>query len=716
MTETITLQIGGMTCVRCSAAVEHALKGLEGVEQAAVSYANERAEITYDPARTDRKKMEKAIRASGYSVVEDKATFRKRELTALTVTFVIAAVLSAPFMLMMVLMFAAPNAHLTHILHNGWLQLILATPVQFVVGWRFYKGAFLSLKNRSPSMDVLVALGTTAAYGYSLYNVLSGGGHLYFESGAIIITLILLGKLLETRARSKTSAAIELLMNLQPKTATVLRDGRETEIPAAEVVQGDTVLVRPGESLSVDGVVLTGKSAVDESMLTGESMPVDKQPDDKVFGGTVNGAGALTIRAEGVGRDTMLAGIIRLVEEAQSSKAHIQRIADKVSAIFVPAVVGIALLTFLLTALLTRDVAQAVTRAVAVLVIACPCSLGLATPTALMVGTGRAAGMGILIKSADALETSCRIQVMILDKTGTITEGKPTVTDLIAYGLPEREALRLAASVEQLSEHPVARAVTDSFDGELAGAEDFQSLTGRGVSARVEGKTIRLGNRRLMEEAGIAVETDVRPLEEQGKTVLLMAVDDRLAAVIAVADPVRDTSRAALDSLRRLGIRTIMVTGDNPRTAAAIGRQVGIDEVVAGVLPEGKVEAVEGYRAEGLVVAMAGDGINDAPALAAADVGFAMGGGTDIAMESGDVVLVGGGISALATAVQLSRATMRKIKQNLFWAFFYNIIGIPVAALGFLDPIIAGAAMAFSSVSVVTNSMLLKKSRLERRG
>ena len=501
MTETITLQIGGMTCVRCSAAVEHALKGLEGVDQATVSYANERAEITYDPARTDRKKMEKAIRASGYSVVEDKATFRKRELTALTVTFVIAAVLSAPFMLMMVLMFAAPNAHLTHILHNGWLQLILATPVQFVVGWRFYKGAFLSLKNRSPSMDVLVALGTTAAYGYSLYNVLSGGGHLYFESGAIIITLILLGKLLETRARSKTSAAIELLMNLQPKTATVLRDGRETEIPAAEVVQGDTVLVRPGESLSVDGVVLTGKSAVDESMLTGESMPVDKQPDDKVFGGTVNGAGALTIRAEGVGRDTMLAGIIRLVEEAQSSKAHIQRIADKVSAIFVPAVIGIALLTFLLTALLTRDVAQAVTRAVAVLVIACPCSLGLATPTALMVGTGRAAGMGILIKSADALETACRIQVMILDKTGTITEGKPTVTDLIAYGLPEREALRLAASVEQLSEHPVARAVTDSFDGELAGAEDFQSLTGRGVSAQVEGKTIRLGNRRLMERA-----------------------------------------------------------------------------------------------------------------------------------------------------------------------------------------------------------------------
>ncbi len=716
MTQNLTLQIGGMTCVRCSAAVEHALRGLDGVQSASVSYANERAEIVFDPDKLDRKRMEKAVRTAGYYVVEDRNVARRREMRRLWWTFGISALLSAPFALMMVLMFVAPDARLTHMLHNGWFQLILATPVQFVIGWRFYKGAFLSLRNHSPNMDVLVALGTTAAYGYSLYNVLTGGTHLYFESAALIITLILLGKLLETGARGKTSAAIELLMNLQPKTATVVRDGVEMEIPAAEVVQGDTVLVRPGDSLSVDGVVIAGKSTVDESMLTGESMPVDKQPGEKVFGGTVNGTGALTIRAEGVGRDTMLAGIIRLVEEAQSSKAPIQKIADKVSAIFVPAVVGAALLTFVLSALLIGDMAQAISRAVAVLVIACPCSLGLATPTALMVGTGRAAGMGILIKSADALESACRIQVMILDKTGTITEGKPAVTDLKPFALNEQEALRLAASVEKLSEHPVARAIVDGFGGETVQAEAFQSLTGRGVSAVVEGRTVRLGNRRLMEEAGVALpaqaESFGEELAEQGKTVLFMAVDSALAAVIAVADPVRDTSREALDGLHELGIRVVMVTGDNARTAAAIGRQVGIDEVVAGVLPEGKVEAVETRRAKGQLVAMAGDGINDAPALAAADVGFAMGGGTDIAMESGDVVLVGGGISALPLAVRLSRATMRKIRQNLFWAFFYNCIGIPVAAFGLLSPIIAGAAMAFSSVSVVTNSMLLGRSKL----
>lgn len=714
MADTISLEIGGMTCVRCAGAVEHALCALDGVESAEVSYANGRADIVYDPARADRKRMEKAVRAAGYSVVEDRAAFRKREMKELTVLFAVSAVLSAPFMLMMVLMFAAPHAPLTHRLHNGWLQLALATPVQFLVGWRFYKGAFLSLKNRSPSMDVLVALGTSAAYGYSLYNVLTGGSHLYFESAAVIITLILLGKLLETRARSKTSAAIELLMNLQPKTATVLRDGREQVIPAADVLQGDLVLVRPGESLSVDGVVVSGRSAVDESMLTGESMPVDKEEGARVFGGTVNGAGSLRIRAEGVGRDTMLAGIIRMVEQAQSSKAHIQKIADKVSAVFVPAVVAVALVTFAVCAAVLGEPAEAVTRAVAVLVIACPCSLGLATPTALMVGTGRAAGMGILIKSADALESACRIQLMILDKTGTITEGKPAVTDILAFDLDEREALRLAASVEQLSEHPVARAVTGSYDGELYPAEAFESLTGRGVRAVAAGRSILIGSLRLMEEAGVEAPAAQRieALEEQGKTVLLMAVDGRLGAVIAVADPVRESSEEALASLHRLGIRTMMVTGDNPRTAAAIGAQVGIGEVIAGVLPEGKVEAVEKARAEGLLVAMAGDGINDAPALAAADVGFAMGGGTDIAMESGDVVLVGGGIAALSDAIRLSRATMRKIKQNLFWAFFYNIIGIPVAAFGLLSPIIAGAAMAFSSVTVVTNSILLKRSRL----
>lgn len=716
MTQNLTLQIGGMTCVRCSGAVEHALRALDGVEKAEVSYAVGKAEITYDDAKVDRKRLEKAVKSAGYRVVEDKNAARRRELRELRILFIISAVFSAPFLVMMVLMFAAPNAAVTHWMHNaGWLQLALATPVQFVVGWRFYKGAVLSLINRSPSMDVLVALGTSAAYGYSLYNVIVGSGHYYFESAAIVITLVLLGKMLETGARGKTSAAIEMLMNLQPKTATVLRDGTEMVIPAAEIVQGDTILVHPGESLSVDGEVIAGRSAVDESMLTGESMPVDKQPGDKVFGGTVNGTGSLTVRADGVGRDTVLSGIIRLVEEAQSSKAPIQKLADKVSAIFVPAVIGAALLTFVLTLVFMRDadgMTEAISRAVAVLVIACPCSLGLATPTALMVGTGRAATMGVLIKSADALETACRIERVLLDKTGTVTMGRPAVTDFLPVGMQREEALRLAAAVEQLSEHPVARAVVESYDQPIPPAENFASLTGRGVSAQVEGKSVLLGSRRLMEEQQIPFADDRQSWEDEGKTVLYMAVDGHPAAVLAVADPVRDTSAKALQELHELGIRTVMVTGDNRRTAEAVGRAVGIDEVVAEVLPDGKVELVEKYKRDGKIVAMAGDGINDAPALAAADVGFAMGTGTDIAMESGDVVLVGGGLTALVTAVKISRATMRKIRQNLFWAFFYNCIGIPVAAFGLLSPVIAGAAMAFSSVSVVTNSILLKRTKL----
>ena len=442
---------------------------------------------------------------------------------------------------------------------------------------------------------------------------------------------------------------------------------------------------------------------------------MDKQLGDKVFGGTVNGTGSLTVRADGIGKDTVLSGIIRLVEEAQSSKAPIQKLADKVSAIFVPAVIGAALLTFVLTLVFMQGaeaMTGAISRAVAVLVIACPCSLGLATPTALMVGTGRAATMGVLIKSADALETACRIDRVLLDKTGTVTMGRPAVTDFLPVGMQREEALRLAAAVEQLSEHPVARAVTESYDQPLPSAENFVSLTGRGVSAEVEGKTVLLGSRRLMEEQQIPFADDRQSWEDEGKTVLYMAVDGQPAAVMAVADPVRDTSAKALRELHELGIRTVMVTGDNRRTAEAVGRAVEIDEVVAEVLPDGKVELVEKYKQDGKIVAMAGDGINDAPALAAADVGFAMGTGTDIAMESGDVVLVGGGLTALVTAVKISRATMRKIRQNLFWAFFYNCIGIPVAAFGLLSPVIAGAAMAFSSVSVVTNSILLKRTKL----
>lgn len=706
------MQIGGMMCVRCAGAVEHALKMLNGIESVSVSYANERAEITYDDDKINRKQMEKAVKAAGYTIVEDKAAFRRRELKELTVLFAASAVLSAPFMLMMVLMFAAPDAHLTHLLHNGRLQLVLATLVQFIVGARFYKGAFLSLKNHSPNMDVLIALGTTAAYGYSLYNLIAGGDHLYFESSAMVITLVLLGKLLETRARSKTSAAVEMLMHLRPDTACVIRDGEEKLIPASEIVEGDILLVHPGESVSADGEVVSGASGVDESMLTGESMPVTKQAGSKVFGGTLNGAGALTVRVENAGNKTVLSGIIRLVEQAQSSKAKIQKTVDKLAAIFVPVVVGVSLLTLLLTLALLRSPVEAVSRAVAVLVIACPCSLGLATPTALMVGTGRAASMGILIKSADALENACQIGLMILDKTGTVTEGRPAITDLKTFSFSREEILKLAAAAEQYSEHPVAKAITEAEQGKIPAAEDFVSLTGKGISAIVDNKKVLLGNKLLMDENDIGFSFDASGWENEGKTVMFMAVDAKAAAVIAVADPVRSESAFAISELHSLGIQVQMVTGDNPRTANAIAKQVAVDRVTAGVLPEGKVRAVQKAVASGLTVAMVGDGINDAPALAAADIGFAMGGGTDIAMESGDVVLVGGGIAALPRAVRLSRAVMRKIRQNLFWAFFYNCVGIPIAALGLLSPVLAGAAMAFSSVSVVTNSLLLKKSKI----
>lgn len=713
MMNNITLQIGGMMCVRCAAAVEHALKETDGVTAVTVSYASERAEVTYDPDKTNRKRMEKAIKKAGYTVVEDKAAFRRREMRELTRLFSLSAVLSAPFMLMMVLMFTAPNAHITHLLHNGLFQLLLATPIQIVVGRRFYKGAFLSLKNRTPNMDVLIALGTSAAYGYSLYHVLAGGGQLYFESAAMVLTLVLLGKLLETRAKSKTSEAVELLMHLQPSVATVIRDGEEAIIPTAEIGEGDILLIHPGESISADGTVLSGSSSVDESMLTGEAMPVTKAANSKVFGGTVNGSGALTMRVEQAGGQTVLSGIIRMVEQAQSSKAKIQKTADKAAAVFVPVVIGIALLTFLLTLLILHQPSEAVLRAVAVLVVACPCSLGLATPTALMVGTGRAASMGILIKNADALETACKIESVLLDKTGTLTNGKPAVTDVEAFLFTKAEILRLAASAEQYSEHPLAKAICGSVTEKLFPAEDFVSVTGKGISARAEGKSVLLGNLQWMEEQKIDFSFDASAWENAGKTVLYMAVDKQAAAVIAVADPIKDSAVSAVAALHAMGISVQMVTGDRPRTANAIAEQIGIDRVTASVLPEGKAKAVQAAKRAVHTVAMVGDGINDAPALAAADVGFAMGSGTDIAMESGDVVLVGGNIAALPAAICLSRATMRKIRQNLFWAFFYNCIGIPVAALGLLSPVFAGAAMAFSSVSVVTNSLLLKKSKIK---
>ncbi len=709
--EKMVLEVGGMSCVRCSAAVENALRRVDGVLEAQVSFTNGRAEVVVTPGAVTRKKLMKAVSRAGYQPIENREDYERRERKQHLALFLFSAILSFPFAVMMVLMFAAPEAKLTHLLHNGWLQFALATPVQLVAGAHFYKAAFASLRNRAPGMDLLVAMGTTAAWGYSTYVLFSGGTTFYFEGAAMVITLILLGRMLESRARAKTSAAIAMLLQLKPNTVTAFRNDGWVEISASEVQPGDRLLIKPGEAVPTDGTVAGGSSFADESLLTGESMPVEKNPGDTLTGGTVNGTGSLEMIATAVGEQTVLSGIIRMVEAAQSSKAPVQKLADKIASIFVPSVAAAALITFIVWLLTDAPVATAIENAVAVLVIACPCSLGLATPTALMVGMGRGAGMGILLKNAEALQNACRLNTVLLDKTGTITEGKPAVTDIkVLTGMPEERVLGLAASLESYSEHPLAKAVTHSFDGERLPVEDFVALPGQGVSGRVDGMNLKIGTATFA--GAVEAETDADEWRKAGKTVLYVSIDGTAVARLAVADQLRPESAAAIAELHSLGIKTVMLTGDRYQTARAIADQAGVDEVLADVLPDQKAAAVKRYRDEGAVVGMAGDGVNDAPALAEATVGFAMGSGSDIAMESGDVVLVGGGIAALPRAIRLSRATMRKIKQNLFWAFFYNTVGIPLAALGFLSPIIAGAAMAFSSVSVVTNSLHLRRSKL----
>ena len=570
-------------------------------------------------------------------------------------------------------------------------------------------------------MDVLVAGGTSAAYLDSVaVTAFALPMHVYFETSAVLITLIRLGKLLEERAKGRTSDAIRKLMGLQAKTARVLRDGEEREIPIEQVIVGDEVFVRPGEKFPVDGVILDGQTSADESMITGESIPVEKSPGDTVVGATVNKNGAVRFRADKVGKDTALAQIIRLVEQAQGSKAPIQRLADRISGIFVPAVLLIVALTFALW-YAYAGFTPALVNAVAVLVIACPCALGLATPTAIMVGTGKGAEAGILIKGGESLETAHKIGAVVLDKTGTITKGKPEVTDVLPFnGAEGRELLRLAASAERGSEHPLGEAIRERSESEgieYLPVTDFQAIPGHGLSVKVEGRPIWLGNARLMADRGVPLDGNapaIEELERQGKTVMLMADEAGLLGALAVADTVKETSRAAIKALRAMGIEVYMLTGDNRRTAQAIAEQVGVDRVLAEVLPDQKAEKVGELRAGGKIVGMVGDGINDAPALAAADVGFAIGTGTDVAMEAADVTLMRGDLMSVADSIRLSRATMRKIRQNLFWAFFYNVLGIPLAALGFLSPVIAGAAMASSSVSVVSNTLLLRRWRPER--
>lgn len=709
------IKVGGMSCVRCSAAVENALLAVNGVKTVSVSYANGRAEVEYDDALTNRKILEKAIKNAGYEVITDIRVARKKEYRITLYTLCFSLLFSLPFFLMMADMVLFPNSHTFAVLHNGYLQLALATPIQLVAGYRFYRGAYHSLKNKSPSMDLLVALGTTVSYGYSVYTLIKGEGTLYFESSAMIITLVLLGKTLETRAKSKMGEAIEKLVNLSPKTACVVVDGVMTEIPVSKISVGDTVFVRAGESVAADGVVIEGDCYIDESMLTGESMPAEKTVGDKVYGGTVNGNNGFYFRAENVGGETLLSGIIRLVEEAQASKAHIQNIADKVSAVFVPAVTLISVVTFVITQIATGDINQSLEHAVAVLVIACPCSLGLATPTALTVGIGKGAENGILIKNADAIERASEVGVVVLDKTGTVTVGKPTVTNIITIKNGAPDALKYAASAEGTSGHPIAAAVVNEYGGELFDCADSVTEVGAGIRATVNGKNVLVGKIAWIEsECGCVINEKTKL--NVGETHIAVAIDGVPSMIISVADRVREDSKDAVEKIKQMGIKTLLVTGDNEETAKKVCSEIGIDGYYANVLPDGKAEIIKKLKSEYKGVAMVGDGINDAPALTLADVGFAVGNGTDIAIESGDIVLSGRGIVSVSNALLLAKATVKKIKQNLFWAFFYNTIGIPLAAFGLLNPIIASCAMAFSSVSVVTNSLLLKRIKLNGYG
>jgi Cu+-exporting ATPase len=723
----VELKIKGMTCAACAARLEKALNRLDGVVKAAINFAMETASVEYNSSQVTVKEMIKAVQRAGYDAEEKTRVDRdverherEKEVRQIRGLFTMSAVLSFPLVAAMILhLIGRP----IDILHNPWVQLLLATPVQFVVGYRFYKGAYHALRGGGANMDVLVSIGTSAAYLYSVYNGFIAGDtmNLYFEASAVIITLIMLGKYLEAVAKGKTSEAIKKLMGLGAKTARVIRDGGEADIPVEDVVIGDIVVVRPGEKIPVDGEMVEGRSSVDESMLTGESIPVEKNPGDTVIGATINKTGSFKFRATKVGRDTVLSQIVKMVEEAQGSKAPIQKMADRISGVFVPVVMVIASVSLLLWWLAGKNLNAGIINAVAVLVIACPCALGLATPTSVMVGTGKGAENGILIKGGEYLQRAHQIDALILDKTGTITKGQPELTDVISIGgLQEEKVLRYAAITERGSEHPLGEAIVKGARDrniKLTDAQSFEAVPGHGVMAEIDGNTILLGNRRLMQREGIGldkVEGELERLESEGKTAMLMAVEGRLSGILAVADTVKESSDRAVKELKGMGIDIYMITGDNKTTAMAIAKQVGIENVLAEVLPEHKAEEVMKLIKAGKVTGMVGDGINDAPALAAADVGFAIGTGTDVAMEAADITLMGGDLMGIVLAVRLSRATMRNIKQNLFWAFIYNAVGIPFAALGFLSPVIAGAAMAFSSVSVVTNALRLKRVKLAR--
>lgn len=719
------LAISGMTCATCALRVERALSAVPGVVRAQVNLAGNRGYVEGIAGSPSAADLIAAVRRAGYEAQlltgdteRDRAiaVAESRRMQAESRRLVIAVVLGAPLLMPML-----------GVMLPGWLQLGLATPVQFLIGARFYAGAWKALRARMGNMDLLVALGTSAAYFYSLYLLLTGsaGAHLYFDSAAVVIALVTMGKWLEERAKRSTTAQIKALMSLRPQVARVRRGDEEIEIPANAVAVGEVVVVRPGERLPVDGAVIAGRSEVDESLLTGESLPIAKMPGDRVIGGSINGSGLLQIETTAVGSESTLSRIIGLVEGAQAGKAPVQRLVDRVAGVFVPVVVAISFAAFLGWWLIAGDFTIGLIAAVSVLVIACPCALGLATPTALMVGTGVAARAGILIRDAEALERAHRLDTIVLDKTGTLTEGKPAVTEVIPNGIPERDLLQLAAAAQMGSEHPLARAVlarvretgSEVETRARLPLEDFESHAGKGLTARVGGRRVVIGNRRLMQEHGIPVddgEPAAAQLEERGRTVIwIAAIDPRpiWLGLIAMADPIKSEADAAVRHLHEIGIETVLLTGDNERTAAAMAGRLGIRRVLAGVLPEQKAAEVRRLQAQGRQVGMVGDGVNDAPALAAADVGFAMGTGADVAMQTAGVTLMRGDPRLLGDAIAVSRATYGKIRQGLFWAFVYNVIGLPAAAFGFLSPVIAGAAMALSSVSVISNALVLRRWR-----
>jgi Cu+-exporting ATPase len=746
VTTTVEIPLIGMTCANCAMTIERTLnKNVPGVLKASVNFATERAHVEYIPTLTTIDEVIAAIEKAGYGVIrtdeliegeDTELAARKAEIQNQTRKFLTGLIFTVPlFFLSMGRDFSLIGIW-AHAMWVNWLFFALATPVQFYTGWDFYTGGWKSLKNGSANMDVLVAMGSSVAYFYS-FAVLcysSLGVHVYFETSAVIITLIKLGKMLEARTKGRTGGAIRKLIALRPKTATILEDAREREIPLSQIKVGDVLIVHPGESIPVDGVVLEGTSTVDESMLTGEPLPVDKHPKAKLTGGTINGEGRLKFEATRVGKDTALAQIIRLVQEAQGSKAPIQALADRVAAVFVPGVIGIAFLTFFLWWGIGGDFIPAMLRLVAVLVIACPCALGLATPTAIMAGTGKGAERGILFKNSESLEIATKLHTIVLDKTGTITMGKPSVVNVIVFDSHinnEEELLRLGASVERGSEHPLGQAIVKEAQKRgihLFEPNTFKAFKGLGVQATINGQEVSVGKPHWFDEMGFIFDdakNHVRSLQNEGKTVMMVVVDKKLQGLIGVADTVKPESKEAIEELHELNLKVVMLTGDNEHAARTIASEVNIDEIVAEVLPEEKSGKIRQLQEKGDKIGMVGDGINDAPALAQADVGLAIGTGTDVAIESGDVILASGNLKGVAKAIQLSRATMKTVRQNLFWAFFYNIVLIPVAAgllypfeflpafLRQLHPIFAALAMSISSITVVSNSLLLYKAKTE---